>query len=126
MNSIDAGRFALLWGPGVLVLMVFTYGLMRLAQYWIEKSMEFKRRQMDAVFEALRTHVEQFISAQKSQADAFSRLASATEQRESHDSFEHQEILIALKAQRDQLAAMTGHLSSVKGILDELHPARAS
>ena len=26
MNSFDPTHFALLWGPGVLVLMVFTYG----------------------------------------------------------------------------------------------------
>ena len=126
MNSIDLGRFALLWGPGVLVLVVFTYGLMRLAQYWIEKSMDYKRRQMDAIFDVVRSQAEQFINAQKSQADAFSRLASAVEQRETRDSFEHQEILIAIKAQRDQLTALTGHLCLVKGMLDELNPARAN
>jgi hypothetical protein len=120
MGSFNAEHFALLWGPGVLVLMVFTYGLTRLAQYWIEKSMEFKRRQMDSVFEVARTYLDQLVNAQKSQADAFSRLAGSVEQGDSRDSFEHQEMLIALKAMRDQLTRLSAQLS-LRGE-EEIHP----
>src|SRR5437016_2611259 len=98
MAPFDAGRFALLWGPGILVLVVFSYGLSRLAFHWIDKSMEVKRKQTESGFDIARTYLEQFVSAQKSQADAFSRLASAVERRDSEDSFEHQEMLIAIKA----------------------------
>jgi hypothetical protein len=115
MGSFNAEHFALLWGPGVLVLMVFTYGLTRLAQYWIEKSMEFKRRQMDSVFEVARTYLDQLVNAQKSQADAFSRLAGSVEQGDSRDSFEHQEMLIAIKAIRDQLNLLIGQVSAGQG-----------
>ncbi len=103
MPPIEVGRFALLWGPGVLVLVVFSYGLLRLAQYWIAKSMDFKQKQLDSLLVLGRTYFEQFVSAQRSQADAFSRLASAVEQRDSRESFEHQEMLIALKAIRERL-----------------------
>ena len=105
MTPFDVGRFALLWGPGILVLVVFSYGFLRLAYHWIDKSLEVKRTQMASAFDVARTYLEQFVSAQKSQADAFSRLASTVERRDSQDSFEHQEILIALKALREQLAA---------------------
>ncbi len=103
MLPIEIGRFALLWGPGVLVLMVFSYALLRLAQYWIAKSMDFKQKQLDSLLTLGRTYFEQFVATQRSQADAFSRLASAVEQRDSHESFEHQEMLIALKAIRERL-----------------------
>lgn len=91
-------RMALWWGPGILVLVLFGYGILRLARYWIEKSMEVKRRQMENIFEMARQYVEQFLSAQRSQAQALSRLATSVEQSDSRDSFEHQEMLIALKA----------------------------
>ena len=70
----------------------------RLAQYWIEKSMEVKRQQMDGAYGLVRQYIEQFLGAQSGQADALSRLANSVEHRESQESFEHQEILIALKA----------------------------
>jgi hypothetical protein len=89
---------ALWWGPGILVLIVFGYGFLRLAHYWIEKSMEVKRQQMDGAYALVRQYIEQFLGAQSGQADALSRLANSVEHRESQESFEHQEILIALKA----------------------------
>jgi hypothetical protein len=78
--------------------MVFGYGFLRLAHYWIEKSMEVKRQQMDGAYSLVRHYIEQFLGAQSGQADALSRLANSVEHRESQESFEHQEILIALKA----------------------------
>jgi hypothetical protein len=78
--------------------MAFGYGFLRLAHYWIEKSMEVKRQQMDGAYALVRHYIEQFLGAQSGQADALSRLASSVEHRESQESFEHQEILIALKA----------------------------
>jgi len=119
MGSFNPEHFALLWGPGVAVLLIFTYGLTRLAQYWIAKTMEFKRRQMDATFDVARSYLDQFVNVQKSQADAFSRLASSVEQRDSRDSFEHQEMLIAIKAMRDQLNQLGAHLSA----REEIRPA---
>jgi len=98
MNLFDLQRVALWWGPGVLVLIIFGYGFLRLAHYWIEKTMEVKRQQMDSAYDLVRHYVEQFLGAQSGQADALSRLANSVEHRESQDSFEHQEILIALKA----------------------------
>jgi len=98
MNFPDVQRVALWWGPGVLVLIAFGYGLLRLAQYWIEKSMEVKRQQMDGAYGLVRQYIEKFLGAQSGQADALSRLANSVEHRESQESFEHQEILIALKA----------------------------
>lgn len=98
MTSNDAQLMALWWGPGILVLLVFGYGFMRLAQYWIAKSMEIKRQQVDSVFSITRQYIEQFLGTQRSQADALSRLASSIEHRDSTESFEHQEMLIAIKA----------------------------
>ena len=98
MNPIDIQRVALWWGPGILVLIVFGYGFLRLAQYWIEKSMEVKRQQLDGAYGLVRRYIEQFLGAQSGQADALSRLANSVEHRESQESFEHQEMLIALKA----------------------------
>jgi hypothetical protein len=98
MNPIDLQRVALWWGPGILVLIIFGYGFLRLAHYWIEKSMEVKRQQTDGAYALVRHYVEQFLGAQSGQANALSRLANSVEHRESQESFEHQEILIALKA----------------------------
>ena len=98
MNPFDLQRVALWWGPGILILIVFGYGFLRLAHYWIEKSMEVKHQQMDSVYGLIRQYIEKFLGAQSGQADALSRLANSVEHRESQDSFEHQEILIALKA----------------------------
>jgi len=103
----EANRIVLWWGPGVLILMVFTYGFLRLAHYWIEKSMQVKSQQMESAFGIARHYIEQFLGAQKSQADALSRLVSFVEHRESVDSFEHQEILIALKAMHQDLDSLT-------------------
>ncbi len=94
----DPEELALWWGPGVLVLVLFGFGFLRLAQYWIEKTMEVKRQQIESTFGMARQYVEQFLSTQCSQAEALSRLASSVEQRDTHESFEHQEMLIALKA----------------------------
>jgi hypothetical protein len=98
MNPLDIQRVALWWGPGILVLITFGYGLLRLAQYWIEKSMEVKRQQTDGAYGLVRQYIEKFLGAQSGQADALSRLANSVEHRESQESFEHQEMLIALKA----------------------------
>jgi len=98
MNPLDIQRVALWWGPGVVVLIIFGYGFLRLAHYWIEKSMEVKRQQMDSTYSLVRHYIEQFLGAQSGQADALSRLANSVEHRETQESFEHQEILIALKA----------------------------
>jgi hypothetical protein len=102
----DFQQIALWWGPGVLILMVFVYGGLRLARYWIEKTMEVKRQQMDSAFGIARQYVEQFLGTQRSQADALSRLAACVEHRDTHESFEHQEMLIALKALHRDIAAL--------------------
>ena len=102
-------KIALWWGPGILVLMAFVYGGLRLAHYWIEKSMEVKRQQMESTFRLLRDYIEQFLAAQQSQAEALSRLASSVEQRDNHESFEHQEMLIALKAMHRDIAELPCH-----------------
>src|SRR5208337_4079202 len=60
--------------------------------------MEVKRQQMDGAYALVRHYIEQFLGAQSGQADALSRLANSVEHHESQESFEHQEILIALKA----------------------------
>jgi len=94
----DLDKIALWWGPGILVLIVFGYGLLRLGHHWIEKSMDVKRQQTESAFGVAREYIEQFLGAQQSQAEALSRLATSVEHRDSHESFEHQEMLIALKA----------------------------
>lgn len=94
----DFERVALWWGPGILLLLIFGYGFLLLARTWIERTMDFKRQQMESVFGIARQYIEQFLGTQRSQADALSRLAASIEQRDSKESFEHQEILIALKA----------------------------
>lgn len=98
MNPLDLQRVALWWGPGVVVLILFGYGFLRLAHYWIEKTMEVKRQQTDGAYNLVRHYIEQFLGAQSGQADALCRLANSVEHRESQESFEHQEILIGLKA----------------------------
>ena len=98
MNPVDIQRVALWWGPGIVILMAFGFGFLRLAQYWIEKSMEVKRQQTDGAYGLVRQYIEKFLGAQSGQADALSRLANSVEHRESQESFEHQEMLIALKA----------------------------
>jgi hypothetical protein len=80
------------------MLFVFGYGFLRLAHYWIEKSMEVKRQQTDGAYSLVRQYIEKFLGAQSGQADALARLANSVEHQESKESFEHQEILIALKA----------------------------
>ena len=98
MNPMDYEHVVLWWGPGVLVLIAFGWGFFHLAQYWIEKSMEAKRQQMDGAYGLVRQYIEKFLGAQSGQADALARLANSVEHHESQESFEHQEILIALKA----------------------------
>jgi hypothetical protein len=98
MNPLDLQRVALWWGPGVVVLILFGYGFLRLAHYWIEKTMEVRRQQTDGAYNLVRHYIEQFLGAQSGQADALCRLANSVEHRESQESFEHQEILIGLKA----------------------------
>lgn len=94
------------WGPGVVIVLVFGYGFLRLAHYWIEKTMEVKRQQMESAYGIARQYVEQFLSTERQQADALSRLAASVEQRDSRDSFEHQEMLIAVKAMHRDLESL--------------------
>jgi hypothetical protein len=98
MTTLEATRIAVWWGPGVLLLLVFGFGFLKLAKYWIEKSMEVKRQQMESWFSMARLNIEQFLSTQQCQADALTRLATSVERRDSTEGFEHQEILISLKA----------------------------
>lgn len=98
MSFTDLLRLGLWWGPGILVLVLFGFGFLRLAKYWIERTMDVKRQQIDSLFSMARNYVEQFLSTQKCQADALTRLAGSVEHRDSVEAFEHQEILIALKA----------------------------
>jgi hypothetical protein len=98
MNPLDVQRVALWWGPGIVMLLIFGYGFLRLAHYWIEKSMEVKRQQTEGAYGLARQYIEKFLGAQSGQADALSRLANSVEHHESQESFEHQEMLIALKA----------------------------
>jgi hypothetical protein len=107
----EINHVVLWWGPGVLILMVLSYGFLRLAHYWIDKTMQVRSQKMESTFSLARQYVEQFLGAQRSQADALSRLASSVEHRESIDSFEHQEILIALKAMHQDIDAIAGRRS---------------
>ena len=99
-------QIAIWWGPGILVLMSFGYGGLRLAHHWIEKSMELKRRQSEGMLGVAREYIEQFLSSQHAQAEALSRLAASVEQHDTHESFEHQEMLIALKAMHHEMGRM--------------------
>ncbi len=103
----EVWRLAIWWGPGILIVLAFGYGFMRLAHYWIEKNAEVKRHQLETTFGIARQYVEQFLNSQRSQSDALARLAASVEQRETRESFEHQEILIALKALHQELRAFT-------------------
>jgi hypothetical protein len=69
MMPEDFAHMAMWWGPGVLMLLVFSYGLLRLAQVWIERSMESRRRQMESVFGMAEQYVKQFLNAQRSLRD---------------------------------------------------------
>lgn len=106
MFPSELARAALWWGPGVVLLILFGYGFLKLAHYWVEKVMDHRRYQMEGVFTMTRQYIEQFLNTQKSQAETLSRLVNFVEQRESHESFEHQEILIALKAMSREVTAL--------------------
>jgi hypothetical protein len=105
----DVLKIALQWGPGVLILLVFAYGAIRLAHHWIDKTMELKREQLDGTFRVARDYVDNIVGAQKSQAEAIARLASSMEHRESFESYEHQEMLVALKAIHHNVQSLVSH-----------------
>jgi hypothetical protein len=115
-TNFDLAHCALLWGPGVVVLAVFSYSIGRLAQYWIARTVELRRKQMDSMFELAHNYVDQFVTAQKSQADAFSRLATTVERSDSQDSFEHQEILIAIKSMHHDIEDVRQSLRTQEAI----------
>jgi hypothetical protein len=94
----DLSRYVMLWGPGILILVVLAYGLMRIAYHWIDRTMDVKRRQTDSVFDVARDYVAQLAGASRSQAEALTRLAAVVEHRDSLENYQHQEMLIALKA----------------------------
>ncbi len=98
MMPDDFAHMAMWWGPGMLLLLAFSYGLLRLAQLWMERTLDAKRRQMESLFAMAEQYVKQFLNAQRSQAEALGRLASSVEQSDSRDSLEHQQILVALRA----------------------------
>jgi uncharacterized membrane protein len=98
MMPEDLIHMALWWGPGLLLVLIITYGILYLARIWLERAMDTKRRQMESVFGMAEQYVKQFLNAQRSQADALSRLATSVERSDSRDSLEHQQILIALRA----------------------------
>jgi hypothetical protein len=104
----DLERYIVLWGPGILILVIFGYGLMRLAFHWIDRTMEVKRKQMDSAFDIARDYVGQLAAASKSQATALSRLAEAVEHRDSVEGYEHQEMLVALKALHRNVVELMG------------------
>jgi hypothetical protein len=103
MMPDDLTHMALWWGPGVLLLLTFTYGFLQLARFWIGRTMDAKRQQMESAFGMAEQYVKQFLNAQRSQADALSRLATSVERSDSRDSLEHQQILIALRAMHQDL-----------------------
>ncbi|MGH9434049.1 MAG: hypothetical protein ACRD3T_21175 [Terriglobia bacterium] len=105
----DVLKIALQWGPGVLILLVFAYGFIRLAHHWIDKTMELKREQLDGTFRVARDYVDNIVGAQKSQAEAIARLASSMEHRESFEGYEHQEMLVALKAIHQNVQFLVSH-----------------
>lgn len=104
---MEGWQVAVWWGPGILILMVFALGFLRLARTWIEKSMEVKRQQMESAFGIARQYVEQFLASQHAQANALSRLAASVEQHDSREGFEHQEMLIALKALHREVESLS-------------------
>jgi hypothetical protein len=103
MMPEDLTHMVLWWGPGVLLLMTFTYGFMQLARFWIGRTMDTKRQQMESAFGMAEQYVKQFLNAQRAQADALSRLATSVERSDSRDSLEHQQILVALRAMHRDL-----------------------
>jgi len=103
MMPEDFAHVAMWWGPGMLLLLAFSYGLLRLAQVWLERTLDAKRRQMESLFSMAEQYVKQFLNAQLAQAEALSRLASSVEQSDSRDSMEHQQILIALRAMHGEI-----------------------
>jgi hypothetical protein len=109
----DLARYIVLWGPGILILIVFAYGFMRLAYHWIDRTTDIKHKQLDSAFDIARDYVGQLAGASKSQAEALSRLASAVEHRDSLESYEHQEMLIALKALNRNTEEMARDLSGL-------------
>ncbi len=108
IGPYEAARLAMWWGPGVLILLVFGFGILKLARYWMEKTMDMKRQQMESAFGMARQYVEKFLGAQRSQADALTRLATSVERRDSTESFEHQEMLISLKALHQDVERLLG------------------
>ncbi|HXJ95038.1 MAG TPA: hypothetical protein VMT20_19530 [Terriglobia bacterium] len=106
----DLERYIVLWGPGILILIVFAYGFMKLAYHWIDRTMDMKHRQMDSAFDIARDYVGQLSGASRTQAEALSRLASAVEHRDSLESYEHQEMLIALKALHRDVEDLTSQV----------------
>jgi hypothetical protein len=115
MMPQDFAHMAIWWGPGVLILLAFSYGLLRLAQVWIERSMDARRRQMESVFGMAEQYVKQFLNAQRSQAEALGRLASSVEQSDSRDSMEHQQILIALRAMHGDIQRIVERAVGIQG-----------
>ena len=109
MNSLDFEKFALLWGPGIVVLGVFSFAGVKLAQYWIDRAMEQRRKQMEGSFEIARTYLDQIVGAQRSQSEAFTRLAASVEQGDSKTGFEHQEMLTAIKALHRHVDGLARH-----------------
>ena len=107
MMPEDLTHMALWWGPGVLLLLTFAYGFLHLARVWIERTMDTKRQQMESAFGMAEQYVKQFLSAQRSQADALARLATSVERSDSRDSLEHQQILIALRAMHRDIERIT-------------------
>jgi hypothetical protein len=108
----DLGRYIVLWGPGIVILIILAYGFMRLAVHWIDRVMEVKRRQTESAFDIAREYVAQLAGASKTQAEALSRLASAVEHRDSMESYEHQEMLISLKALHHNVDELVVHSRS--------------
>ncbi len=115
MMPQDFAHMALWWGPGVLLLLAFSYGFLRLAQIWIERTMDVKGRQVESLFGMAEHYVKQFLNAQRSQADALGRLASSVEYSDSRDSLEHQQILVALRAMRGDLERLAHQPVEEKG-----------
>ena len=120
MMFYELEHAALWWGPGVVLLLLFGYGFMRLAHYWVEKTMDYRRYQMESTFGITRQYIEQFLNSQKSQAEALSRLAGSVEHRDTHDSFEHQEILIALKAMNRDISVVLRKAEGVSLVSNQL------
>lgn len=114
----DLERYIVLWGPGILILIVLAYGCMKLAYHWIDRAAEVKRFQMDGAFDIARDYVGQLAGAAKSQAEALTRLAATVEHRDSVESYEHQEMLISLKALHRNMDELLGQEHSIERVAD--------